>query len=244
MNKEKYIYLSASPLLLESCSLREHSNTSIVVIDILRATTTICTAFKYGVKALIPVGAIEKAKALKEQGFMVAGERLEGSLPFADMGNSAFEFMNPKIKGQVIAHTTTNGTQAIEQAKGLNGKEILIGSFLNLSALALYLQEQNTDVLLLCSGWKGSACIEDTAMAGALIEKLHTNIARVDDASSMALTLWQTYKKDLLGYMDSCAHIHRLRNKGLGDVFEYSFTPDTAPVVPKLLDGRLINILN
>lgn len=244
MNRQRIIYLSASPLLLESCSIKENTQTDIVIIDILRATTTMCTAFQWGVKALIPVGAIEKAKALKEQGFMVAGERLEGSLPFSDMGNSAFEFMSDKIKGKTIAHTTTNGTQAIEAARKLSPAHLLIGSFVNLSALAKYILEQENDLLLLCSGWKGAPCIEDTAMAGALIEKVQNSFTRKDDASSMALTLWQQYKNNLLENMSTCAHLQRLKKRGLDDVFEYSFTLDSCPVVPSLNEeGRLVNAI-
>src|SRR5690606_38832531 len=101
----------------------------VVVIDILRATSAITTAFYNGVAKMIPVATVEEAKKHKENGLIVAAERNGEIVEGFDLGNSPFGYMNNKVKGKTIAITTTNGTQAIEAAK--KAERIVIGSFLN-----------------------------------------------------------------------------------------------------------------
>lgn len=126
-----------SPSLLEYRQLKE--NYIIVIVDILRATTSICTAFQWGVKSMIPVQTIASAREYKEKGYIVAGERIEETFEFADFGNGANEFMTPKIFDQDIVHSTTNGTVAITMAKEAKANEILIGAFSNLTPLTQYI---------------------------------------------------------------------------------------------------------
>ena len=216
-----------------------------VVIDILRATTSICTAVNNGAKAIIPVKTIEEAKEYKDKGFLVAGERIENTFPFADWGNSALEFTRQRVEGNEIVHSTTNGTVAIALAKESNPSKIVIGAFSNLSALSNYLSEQGKDVQLFCSGWNNTVSLEDMTFAGALAERLLQSgkFENKNDSTHSAIAVWNSAKDDLQGYMENASHIHRLRKHGMDDVFDYTFQLDTCNVVPGLEQKKIINVM-
>ena len=105
----------------------------VVIIDILRASSSICTAFANGAARIIPVGTVGEARAHKENGFMVAAERDGYVLDFADFGNSPYNFTKEMVEGRTIVYSTTNGTGIIKLASSASC--IVIGSFLNLSSL-------------------------------------------------------------------------------------------------------------
>jgi 2-phosphosulfolactate phosphatase len=215
-------------------------NFVVVIVDILRATTSICTAFKNGVKSLIPVPSIEEAKEYKKKGYIVASEKDGKVLDFADFGNSAFDFTVENVKDKVVAYCTTNGTKAINLAK--DADQVAMGSFINLRALSDWLIEQDKNVVILCSGWKNKFNLEDSVFAGVLVENL-IDSGRFDpdcDSAQAALDLWKTAETDLLGFIEKAAHRHRLKKLGLDDVLEYSFTLNTSDVVPVLKDGKII----
>ena len=109
----------------------------VVIIDVLRATTSFCAALDNGAKSIIPLAGVDEAYIYKEKGYLVAGERDGSKIDFADFGNSPAGFKTPLIKGRDIAYTTTNGTQAIELAKG--SESIVLASFSNLGAIARWL---------------------------------------------------------------------------------------------------------
>ncbi len=227
-----------SPKLYEDRLTRE--NFVVVIVDILRATTSICTAFKNGVKSLIPVPSIEEAKEYKKKGYIVASEKDGKVLDFADFGNSAFDFTVENVKDKVVAYCTTNGTKAINLAK--DADQVAMGSFINLRALSDWLIEQDKNVVILCSGWKNKFNLEDSVFAGVLVENL-IDSGRFDpdcDSAQAALDLWKTAETDLLGFIEKAAHRHRLKKLGLDDVLEYSFTLNTSDVVPVLKDGKII----
>lgn len=216
-----------------------------VVIDILRATTSICTAVNNGAKAIIPVKTIEEAKEYKDKGFLVAGERIEDTFPFADWGNSALEFTRQRVEGNEIVHSTTNGTVAIALAKESNPSKIVIGAFSNLSALSNYLSEQENDVQLFCSGWNNTVSLEDMTFAGALADRLLQSgkFENKNDSTHSAIAVWNSAKDDLQGYMENASHIHRLRKHKMDDVFDYTFQLDTCNVVPGLEQKKIINVM-
>ncbi|MEE1000449.1 MAG: 2-phosphosulfolactate phosphatase [Bacteroidales bacterium] len=216
-----------------------------VVIDILRATTSICTAVNNGAKAIIPVKTIEEAKEYKDKGFLVAGERIENTFPFADWGNSALEFTRQRVEENEIVHSTTNGTVAIALAKESNPSKIVIGAFSNLSALSNYLSEQGKDVQLFCSGWNNTVSLEDMTFAGALADRLLQSgkFENKNDSTHSAIAVWNSAKDDLQGYMEKASHIHRLRKHGMDDVFDYTFQLDTCNVVPGLEQKKIINVM-
>ncbi len=223
-------------------SLHHKSDSIVVVVDILRATSAICSAFMNGVEEIIPVGNSEEAREYKKKGFLVAAERDGLVLDFADFGNSPFNFTNEKVGGKCIVYSTTNGTKAIDLAKG--SAEIVIGSYLNLSALSKWLVNQNKSVVIFCSGWKDRFSLEDTVFAGALVEKLLLTgkYSTICDAANASFDLWQIAKPDLHSYSLKVAQKARLAQNGLDDVFEFCHTLDQMSIIPLLKNGRLIGV--
>ena len=236
---QKSIEVCFSPKLFGN--IQTTSGFVTVVVDILRATTSICAAIACGAKSVIPVSSLEEAKELKQKGFAVAAERDGLRLDFADFGNSAFDFMKKDVSGLDIVFSTTNGTVAMEMAK--SSEAVVLGAFINLSALTDFLIKTDKNIVILCSGWKNMFCLEDSIFAGALIEKL-TEKQEYDiqcDSALASVDLWVTAKNDLFGYIQKAAHRKRLRMLGVDDVLEYCFTLDAVDAVPVLKDGRLEN---
>jgi len=215
----------------------------VVVVDILRATTVICTMFHNGVKEIIPVRTTEEAYEYKRKGFLVVAERNGQKLDFADFGNSPFYFSPETVEGKTIVYSTTNGTNAI--TLGSEAQEVIIGSFLNISAIASYLTARSTDILIMCAGWKGKFCLEDAIFAGALSQELMANgrFETICDSTNAAIDLWNVAKGNLKGYLEKVAQRHRLKKLGLDDVIEYCFTPDITDSIPVLKDGRLVALI-
>jgi 2-phosphosulfolactate phosphatase len=211
----------------------------VVLVDILRATTTICTAVGNGVEAIIPVATHEEARQLKSRGFLVASEKDGVQVGFADFGNSAFSFTREAVGGRTLVYCTTNGTKALKIAEGASS--IAIGAFINISALTEWLARQRKDVVILCSGWKDKFCLEDTLFAGALTRRLlEAGGFRAEcDSAEAALDLWSVAEGDVLGYLEKAAQRHRLKKLGLDDVIPYSFACDLVSVVP-VFDGRAL----
>lgn len=226
-----------SPALFES---EHHKDSIVVIIDVLRATSAICTAFANGAAEIIPVAEIAEAKEYKSKGFLVAAERDGYVLDFADFGNSPFNFTADRVKGKTIVYSTTNGTALINLAS--SAYMIVIGSFLNLNELTRWLLLQNKDILLFCAGWKNRFNLEDTVCAGAFAASLLKSgmYGTICDSTLAALDLWALASPDLFGYIEKAAQRSRLRDKNLDDCIQYCLTPDLAPVIPVMKNGKLM----
>lgn len=229
METKKKIEVCFSPALF-----REFKNPGAiaVVVDILRATSAIVTAFMNGVSRLIPVETLQEAEAFKKKGYLVAAERDGLVQPFADFGNSPFNFTKERVSGQEIVYSTTNGTQAIHEAGDCH--RIVIGAYLNFSAISEWLISQNRDIIVLCAAWKNKFNLEDTLFAGALAERILQNpgFLTICDSTLASIDLYQFAKKDLLGYIDKIAQRHRLRKNKLDEVIEYCHTFDLTSLIP------------
>jgi 2-phosphosulfolactate phosphatase len=210
---------------------------AVVVVDILRATSCMTTAFAHGIDTIAPFAALEDCLAMKAKGFYTAGERDGKKVDGFDFGNSPFEYQDAKLKGSKIAFTTTNGTQAI--AKSIGAAEIIIGSFLNLSALANHLNTLNNNVLVVCAGWKGKFNLEDTLFAGALVEKLKSEVTPACDAPLAAQSLYNSAKNDMVGFLSNSSHVKRLAKLNIHKDIAFCLTEDTYAVVPVLKDNVL-----
>jgi len=233
-NETKKVEVVFSPDLY---SHFENPQANVVVVDILRASSAICTAFMNGVRQVIPVPSIDEARVYKQKGYMVAAERDGQVLDFADFGNSPFNFTPERIEGRVVAYSTTNGTKAIHVAR--NSKMVLVASFLNFSAVANLLAEKHEEVLILCAGWKGRFSLEDTVFAGALAEKLlgTDKFSTICDSVQASLDLWRMAKPSLMDYIRKVAQRERLRKLGLDDVLEFCHTPDITETIPVFRHG-------
>ena len=215
----------------------------VVIIDVLRATSAICTAFENGAEKIIPVATLEEAKAYKQKGFLVGAER--NGLPVAgfDFGNSPFHYMGENIKGKTIVLTTTNGTQAIEAAK--DAYKIVIGSFLNIDSLCDFLIKENRNILLLCSGWKNKFNLEDAVFAGAVTDAISNHSEdRYDfgDACLALKYLSQMAKKNPNKFLSHSSHKERLAKLNLKEDVRYCFTPNQTKVIPIYMGGALVRM--
>jgi 2-phosphosulfolactate phosphatase len=227
-----------SPALYEP---DQHADSIVIIIDILRATSAICTAIANGAKSIIPVAEIDEAKKYKEMGYLVAAERDGFVLDFADFGNSPFNFTREKVSGRTIVYSTTNGTGIIKLASAAS--TIAIGSFLNITALTRWITNQEKDVVLFCAGWKNRFNLEDTICAGAMAERImNSNLYyTICDSTLGALDLWSLAKDDLPGYIDKVAQRTRLRDKGLDDCVNFCLTADITDKIPVIKDGILVD---
>ncbi len=216
----------------------------VVIVDILRATSAIVTAFMNGVKSIIPVATLEEAMEYKEKGFLVAAERDGIVRDFADFGNSPYNFRPEIIGGKDIVYSTTNGTLSIMMAK--ESHRVLIGSYLNLGALVEYIQHEDRDLVILCAGWKNKFNLEDTLFAGALAEEVLKKNRFVTncDSTYASIDLWNLAKNDLMGYIEKAAQRHRLKNNKLDDVIGYCHTMDLTHMIPALKENYLTLVNN
>lgn len=206
----------------------------VVVVDVLRATSAICTAFMNGARRIIPVATLDEARDYKERGYMVAAERDGIVRDFADFGNSPFNFTKQRVEGKNIVYSTTNGTNAIMMAK--KSHEVLIGAYLNHKALVQHILKKRKDLIIVCAGWKEKFNLEDTLFAGALATSIlqDPDYYSICDSTLAALDLWSIAKDDLMDYIDKVAQRHRLKKKGLDDVIEYCHTFDLTDIIPVL----------
>ena len=231
----KTIDVCLSPDLIH---LFDVKNKIVVVVDILRATSCMTTGLAYGVKAIKPFANLEECRQMKSEGYFIAGERNGDKVEGFDLGNSPFDYMDPELKGKNIAVTTTNGTVAIEQSQ--EASQIVIGSFLNISAVAEYLKEQENDALILCAGWKGKVNMEDSLFAGALVEKLQNDFANECDAPLLVQAAYQDMSHNLLALVQSSSHAKRLHKLNIYEDIEYCLKTDLYNIVPVLKDGEIV----
>ncbi len=227
-----------SPSLYEG---DRHKGDFVVIIDILRASSAICTAFANGVGSIIPVATVDEAREYKQKGYLVAAERDGYVLDFADFGNSPFNFTKEKVEGKTIVYSTTNGTGLISKAGGAG--KIAVGAFLNITALTNMIIEHDMDVVLFCAGWKNRFSLEDTLGAGAFAEKLIASgqYSTICDSTFAAMDLWNQAKADLWGYIQKVGQRSRLRDKGLDDCIPFCLEQDYTDRVPYVKEGVIVD---
>ncbi len=225
-----------TPNLIEQ---HELSNKIAVVVDIFRATSCMITGLANDVNAIYPVATVAECLAMGKQGMIMAGERGGEKIAEFDIGNSPFEYLSETVKGKDVAVTTTNGTLAI--SKSDDAHEVLIGSFLNLSVLATYLQQQARDVVIHCAGWKGTPNLEDTLFAGALIDQLNENdISLINDGAHLALSTYEQHRHDLLAAGKSSSHAQRLASFGVTKDIAFCLEVDKYKVLVKMEGKKLV----
>ncbi len=213
----------------------------VVVVDIFRASTSICTALINGASRIFPVASVEEAQTYKEKGYLVGAERNVERCDFADFGNSPFDYTPDHVREKEIVFTTTNGTQAIQAAVGAHA--LVIGAFINLSSVTRFCKEQQRDVLILCSGWNNRINFEDVLFAGALAEQLtahHYEI--VSDGAMMSELLWKQSKKHPKHLIERSEHYQRLKKHGFQDQVNFCLSIDLVEGLPVLKDNVLVLI--
>ena len=233
------LYTVLSPALLD---LYDLDNATVVIIDVLRATSTIATALYNGANCVMPVDSVEKCIELgKSVNGITAGERDGKVIEGLQHGNSPFEYYREFIENKILVLTTTNGTKLLYMALERGAKTIVTGSFANLSAVVDYLIAQKQNVILACAAWKNKVNMEDTLFAGAIIDKVKNHFSIDCDSSAIAESLYNEAKDDLFGYIKSirASHYVRLSKYGLENDIQHCFVTDTANVLPVYADGKL-----
>ena len=240
MKKKPNIYTCLSPALLQ---LYDISDSVVVIIDVLRATSTIATALHNGAKAVIPVDSVADCVRIgNEMNAITAGERDGKIAEGLQYGNSPFEYPASFIANKILVLTTTNGTKLLHMANSNGAHEIITGSFANFSAVCKHLVKQKKSVLLACAGWKDRINIEDTLFAGAVIDNIKDHFEMNCDSSKIAASLYQEAKENLFDYMKTkeATHYQRLSSFGLEEDIKHCLLLDTAPVVAKFSEGKLV----
>ena len=214
----------------------------VVIIDIFRATSSICYGIENGAAAIIPVSQVEECAAYREksQDYLLAAERDGKVVEGFDFGNSPFSYIKEIVEGKTVVLTTTNGTHALHLSR--LAKKIVIGSFLNLTALCNWLKTQDENILLVCAGWKNNFNLEDTLFAGAVIEQLKAFDFKPDDAAIAANDLYQTGKGDINGYLKKTSHSERLKQLGIEKDIEFCLQVDLTTAIPILEGDKLVKL--
>lgn len=236
------LYTVLSPELLKCYDI---TDSIVVIIDILRATSTITTAIHNGAKAVIPVDSVaECVKLGKQMEVISAGERDGQIAEGLKYGNTPFQYTPEFIKGKTLVLTTTNGTRLLHMALDANAKEIIIGAFCNISAVCEHLIGQNKNVILACSGWKNRVNFEDSLFAGAVANRIRSHFVVNCDATGIAENLFLQADGDLFEYMkkNNASHYHRLMGFGHEEDIRYCLTQDNASVLPIYSNGKLVKL--
>ncbi len=225
-----------SPALLH---LYDVKNSIVVIIDVLRATSTICTALYNGATKVIPVATVEECVNIgRAIGGITAGERDGKVAEGLVHGNSPFEYPRDFIEGKTLVLTTTNGTKLLHMAK--DAIQIITGSFPNISAVCDYLIAQGQPVILGCAAWKDRVNMEDTLFAGAVVNRIKDHFNVDCDSAIAAESLYNTAKDDIYTFMQQASHYKRLANYGLEKDIQFCLTPDGSNVLPIFKNGELI----
>jgi 2-phosphosulfolactate phosphatase len=233
------LFTCLSPALL---NLYDVSNSIVVIIDVLRATSTIATALYNGARAVIPVDHVgECIRIGKQIEGVTAGERDGRIAEGLAYGNSPFEYPSSFIAGKTLVLTTTNGTRLLQMALDKNARSIITGSFCNLSAVCDYLVTQKQPVILGCAAWKDRVNIEDTLFAGAVINRVSEHFHINCDASQLAINLYNDAQPNLFAFMkkNNASHYRRLSGYGLEKDIRYCLSEDEANVLVVYADGKL-----
>lgn len=209
-------------------------NKTVVVVDVLRATSTMCSALFHGVHNIIPVAGIDECLSYKgKENHILAAERDAKTPEGFEYSNSPLLYHNPAVIGKTLVLSTTNGTKILSMVKS-DASQVVIGAFVNIDAIAKYLLDRKQDIVIACAAWKGRVNMEDSLFAGGLAHRLKEHFNFVDDSVRMMSDLYKNISKDLYTYHTKANHFNRLKALGASADFEYCFIENAAPVVPVL----------
>lgn len=216
-------------------------NKTVVVIDMLRATSVIITAMNNGCKGVIPVLKVEEASEIvknSKKEFMLGGERNALKIEGFHYSNSPLEYTRETIYGKTLVMTTTNGTKAIKGCVGASS--ILIGAMLNAKAIAEKIVKSNKDVVIVNAGTYGEFSIDDFLCSGYIIDCI-LRLAETD-LTDIAVTSHYIYKnnEDIHNFIKYASHYKRIMELGLSKDLEYCCRKDIIDIVPEYKDGIIL----
>lgn len=215
---------------------------NVVVIDVLRATSTIVTALANKASCVIPVEHIEEAWEYHnneiENKTVLGGERDAMIIEGFHFGNSPLSYIEEEIRGKQVVLTTTNGTRAIKACR--NGKALYIASFLNVSAIVKQLIKGGEDVTIVCSGTNGEYSMDDSLCAGMIISLINEVLSiTTTDLGWTVKELYDAYRGNLHSGLKNCSHYKRLKENGFKDDVEYCLQTDIYEIIPIYRDGYI-----
>jgi 2-phosphosulfolactate phosphatase len=208
-----------------------------VVIDVLRATTTVVHALAAGCRAVLPCAEVEEARDLaggmRAGRVLLGGERGGAALPGFDLGNSPREYTARLCRGNTLVLTTTNGTRALVRAA--EAARVLVAAFVNYSAVCEQLRQDARPVHIICAGTEGSVSLEDTLLAGALVDYLcQLGEVQVNDAARLAWDCFENQGRVLLGALEVSQGGAILRRLGYDEDIRAAAQVDRFALVPEL----------
>jgi len=215
----------------------------MVVIDVLRCTSSMINALANGARRIIPVKTVREAYRLKSKypEYLLAGER-GGTKPEGfDFGNSPLEFTREKIQGKTLIFTTTSGTVALIRCR--NAKSVLIASFLNVSSVASralkIASREKRGISIIPSGRKGEFSLEDFLCGGAIVEKLTELNVILSDSAFASLLSFRQAKNSLLNQIMKGEHAQNLVKLGFRDDVKFCCQIDLFDITPSLKNGAI-----
>lgn len=221
----------------------------VVVIDVLRASTTMATALANGARAIIPFehadDVVTRSKSFERGEVILAGERKALRIPGFDLGNSPLEFTREAVEGKTILFTTSNGTAALVAVQG--AREVVVGAFVNLSAIVALLRAAargGTEVAIVCAGSERQFALEDAVCAGRMLRGMRRRLLQVElnDAARACMTLERRYARDLTPLFTDASHAQRLREAGLAADLDACAAVDAFPVVPVYAERQVTRL--
>jgi len=220
----------------------------VVIIDVLRASSTIVTALANGCCGFIPIlspnQAKKKAQQFEKEMALLGGEREGIKIEGFDLGNSPREYKRELVNDKTIIFSTTNGVKTLEMVKGAH--RIIIGSFLNLQAVCNYCANYKGDILLICAGKEGKFSLEDAACAGMIINSLRDVFfsgQQEIDANLTAQLLYEKFSNNILEILRKSQHGRYLESIGLVEDLKFCSQLDFFHIVPIFRDG-IITVKN
>jgi len=220
----------------------------VLIVDVLRASTTVATALGNGAKTVIPLlGAddvIMRSKEFSRSGVKLAGEQKMLPIPGFDLGNSPQDFTTEAVEGKTILITTTNGTRALLGVQG--ARDIVIASYVNFTAVLAMMKvaaSSNTDIAIICGGEEGSFTLEDAACAGRYVKAIPKRAALVlNDAASASVVIEKKYGDNIAKVFKESSHGQELESAGFGDDLAAAAEVDAYSVVPIYQDRQITKL--
>ncbi len=228
----------------------QYSIPVIVVIDVLRASTTIVTALAQGARQILPVSSIREARErfaeMPTGEALLCGEREGRLIEGFDLGNSPLEYTSARIEGKTLIFASTNGSRMLVQAGEMTSQifgegHVLMAGFVNLEAVIQRLQTSGQDCLIACSGREGGYSLEDAVCAGMIVDGLQASNSVLDDAAKTTQILYRHYAGNLAGMIQDSFHGRYLKSIGMGNDLPVCAEVNQYVVVPVLKDGYIVS---
>jgi len=219
----------------------------VIVIDVLRAMSTMIQALANGCRDIIPVDSVERALALHtslfETDILLCGEREGMKIYGFDLGNSPLEYTPDAVAGKSLIFTSTNGSAALIKVR--KSKHIYLCSFFNVTAIAHTISGKSENLVILCAGQDNHFALEDALCAGMLISRIRTHSKKeheLNDAALSALQLISIYGNNINAILKQTDHGRELIRIGMENDIYFCAQVDAIPVIPVLIDGKIIKM--